>query len=226
MVLLVCLLALGIGAWSTLSGDQEEPDLAQVSDTEVTLPATQAGEVVENQPWDTLPQVTTSTADSSSETQQVWEADAPVEAVAESPVADYFVMPVTGNILKSFSLTELSYSETYGDYRFHPGIDIEADAGTRVKSAGAGVVKKVYADADLGETVVIDHGNGILAYYCGLNAVPMVSEGDTVLAGTDLGAVDTIPSECADAPHLHLAMQQDGLWVSPLKLMNMEAQSE
>lgn len=139
-----------------------------------------------------------------------------------TPVANYFVLPVTGEIIKGFSDTELQYSETFKDLRLHTGIDIACEAGSAVKAAGDGVVYEIKEDPNWGVTIVIDHGNGVKGYYCGLNKKPLVHKGDSVTSGTQLGSVDEIPAECLDQSHLHLAFTKNDAYVSPLELIGME----
>lgn len=212
-VLALSLMAAGAAAWSArVALPQVDDPVAQVSERQ---PVEQIDTPVSKQPADKISET------SSNEEPQKDSEEQPVEE-APSNTATYFVLPVSGEVTKKFNSEELQYSETFGDMRIHNGIDIAADLDSRVKSAGNGVVQKIYNDELNGSTVVIDHGNGIVAYYCGLNDLPMVSEGQSVLAGTDLGSLSTIPGESADKPHLHLAIQKDGEWVSPLALMNME----
>lgn len=157
-------------------------------------------------------------------TPQKTEQTTPVEKteseVEDNSVASFFVLPVTnGEILKEYDAKSLQYSNTYKDWRLHTAIDFAADAKTPVKSAGHGVVADVYYDTAYGQTVVIDHGNGIVAYYSGLNSSPSVKKGDRVTAGFQIGVIDQIPSEAVDAPHLHLRVEVDGVLKNPLEIM-------
>lgn len=136
----------------------------------------------------------------------------------QNNVAGYFVLPVTGEVLKDYSSTALQYSTTYNDMRLHLGVDISAEKGTAVKSAGDGKVLSVADTADFGTVITVDHGNKVTAKYCGLKNVT-VKEGDSVLLGQALGEIGTIPSECADEPHLHLEIFRDNKSVSPTKLI-------
>lgn len=218
-VLAFSLMAVGAAAWSATVG-LEHMEQELTAENSPGEPLAQADTLLSKEP---APQ----SADSKPRTAETEESAQPKRAASEQTdrdktVATYFVLPLTGEIIKKFDGEQLQYSETYGDLRLHAAIDIAGEPDSRIKSAGNGVVKQVYEDAATGNTVVIDHGNGITAYYCGLNNVPMVQTGDEVLAGSDLGSLATVPSECAEAPHLHFAMQKDGKWVSPLALMHME----
>ncbi len=137
---------------------------------------------------------------------------------APNTVAGYFVLPVTGEILKDYSDTTLQFSNTYNDMRLHTGIDIAAGEGTAVKSAGDGKVVSVEESKDFGNVVTIDHGNKITAKYCGLKNIT-VKGGDTVAAGQALGEIGTVPSECVDEAHLHFETYRDSKSVSPIELI-------
>lgn len=144
---------------------------------------------------------------------------APSKEEASSPVATSFAMPLKGDIAKSFSDSELKFSNTYKDMRYHEGIDINCDKGTSVKACGDGTVVAVINDSLLGIYIEIDHGNGIVSRYCGLNKNVLVSEGDIVKLGEKLGITDIVPSECVDAPHLHLEIFKDSKSVDPLSII-------
>ena len=169
-------------------------------------------------------------SDLSSETEVGGEANEPYDAPSSneetpssqesSPVATSFAMPLSGDIAKSFSDTELKFSNTYKDMRYHEGIDINCDKGSSVKACGSGTVVAVINDSLLGVYIEIDHGNGIVSRYCGLNKNVLVSEGDIVSLGEKLGITDIVPCECVDAPHLHFEVFKDSKSVDPLSIVN------
>lgn len=132
----------------------------------------------------------------------------------------YFVMPVTGEVIKKYSETELIYSETYHDMRIHSGIDIKPSGNTAVCSASKGKVTAIDENTAYGNTVTVDHGNGIFFRYCGLNNIT-VSEGDNLSAGDVLGQIGTVNCECSDEAHLHLEAFKDSIPVSPSKLLGL-----
>lgn len=133
-------------------------------------------------------------------------------------VAGYFVLPVTGEILKDYSDKALQFSNTYNDMRLHLGLDIAAGEGTAVKSAGDGRVLSVEDSKDFGTVVTIDHGNKVTAKYCGLKNVTVKSN-DIVAAGQAIGEIGTVPSECVDEAHLHFETYRDGRAISPINLI-------
>lgn len=229
MVLAACLIAVGAAAWTAISSlapppvDEGELNSSSLSDDIglVTSQQQSGGQAAVDKKVSDISDNRSSSAQTGSKAQTSSKADGGVDQTA-APVADFFVLPVTGDITKVYNDTELQYSETYKDMRLHTGVDIAAEPGSKVKAAGDGKVTDVYNDPLWGSTVVIDHGKGITVYYCGLNKTPTVTKGDVVAPGTQLGDVGEIPCEATDAPHLHLAIKQNDQWVSPLALMGME----
>ncbi len=144
-----------------------------------------------------------------------------VSSETQNTVADYFVLPLTGEILKPFSLKEMQYSKTFADWRLHNALDIAGEDGATIRSAGDGMVADAYDDAQFGRVVKIDHGNGVITVYCGLNSV-YVKKGEAVGINQDIGTLGAIPCESSDDIHLHFAVIRDGEYVSPLEIVNME----
>ena len=147
---------------------------------------------------------------------------APTTTTAQKLEKVTYTLPVKGKLHKSFSGTELVYSETMEDWRVHEGIDITAAKGDKIKTAAAGEVLDIIDDAMLGTTVVIRHNDGLMAYYSGLTAKPLVKKGQKIDEGTVIGALDVVPCEVVDPPHLHLAVKQNGEWVDPVKVMDLK----
>lgn len=136
-------------------------------------------------------------------------------------IADFFVLPLTGEILKPYSLKEMQYSATFADWRLHNAIDIAGKNGTTICSAGDGRVSDVYDDAQYGKVVKIDHGNGIITVYCGLSSA-YLKKGDVVGINQDIGILGEIPCESADKSHLHFAVIKNGAYISPLEIVKMD----
>ncbi|MDR2559394.1 MAG: M23 family metallopeptidase [Oscillospiraceae bacterium] len=129
------------------------------------------------------------------------------------------VLPAEGEIIQPFSNHELVRSNTLGVWKTHDGIDIRAPLGTPVLSMTNGTVSEVYADPLWGICVVIDHGDGILGCYFGLDKNVMVSVGQEVSSGDVIGAVgNTAEIEIAESPHLHFGVKKNGEWTDPLSL--------
>ena len=137
-----------------------------------------------------------------------------------TPYQDYYSLPLGTDILKDYSPDKPTYSATMGDWRTHSGIDFKAAEGEQVKAISYGTVTNVYDDALWGTVVQIDHGNGVIAKYCGFNKDALeIKKGSTVESGSLLGYLGTIPCEKSDLSHLHFEISYNGEIVEPLELM-------
>jgi murein DD-endopeptidase MepM/ murein hydrolase activator NlpD len=99
-----------------------------------------------------------------------------------------------------------------GARRFHAGVDIAAAYGREVPSAGAGEVVFSGAQGGYGNTVVVEHANGVRTRYAHLSSI-QVEAGAIVDAGTVVGRVGS--SGRSTGPHLHFEVLQDGQPVNP-----------
>ena len=232
IALLVCVIAAGVVGYFALLNDgepQNSDDLVQSVDqtdpgeaTPVTVPDKEPAEPViadrpvvvnrpvvggktdtaEKEPEETVPTVNTST---------------PVAAAQEPAVV---VSPLSGETVAVFSVDQLTYDATLGDWRTHDGIDIRAEAGTPVVATSAGTVLSVEEDGRLGVTVVIDHNNGYVTTYASLHPETVVLAGDSVSAGETIGAVgNTSLAEAGLGAHLHFSVAKDGEAVDPAEYL-------
>ena len=209
----VCLLAVGASSWiavQRIGGKELLGDASSLSLSYPTAVDRKVSDVPYSQPSEPESTVSVSSVPASSE--------ASSQEPSSSEASPFFVLPVGGSIVKDFDSDNLQYSETFKDWRLHLGIDIAAELGTPVLASASGTVTEIRDDALMGTVVVIDHGDGIIASYCGLNKSPSVQKGDRVEAGKQIGVVDTIPSESVEASHLHFAILQNDVPISPLEL--------
>lgn len=118
-----------------------------------------------------------------------------------------FAKPIEGEVLKLYSIDKVIYSKTLELWKTHDGIDIKANIGTTVKSIEKGIVEKVYEDAFLGMTVVIDHGQGYKSSYSNLATNTNVKVKQSVIKGQKIGTIsNTAIGEIKDEPHLHFML--------------------
>lgn len=138
------------------------------------------------------------------------------DTVKTEPYQKSYVMPINGDILKDFSADTLQYSQTFGDMRLHPAVDVAAKEGTFISALTDGKVLSVEESATLGKVITIDHGDGLIVKYACVKD-PKVKAGTTVKAGDLIGAVGTIPCESSDQTHLHLEATKDS---KPISIMD------
>lgn len=140
----------------------------------------------------------------------------PQSAVATVTRAESFSLPLGNAVSKHASLAELVYSKTMEDWRVHNGIDFPGATGDPVKAVNNGIVLSVKDDALWGTVVEIDHGEGMVARYCGLGKGSTVNEGDTVKINDKVGNLSVIPIESADGVHLHFEVRINGAYADPI----------
>jgi murein DD-endopeptidase MepM/ murein hydrolase activator NlpD len=124
-----------------------------------------------------------------------------------------FVAPVPGPSNSAFG--RLSVFNGKPGSR-HQGADFQANAGTPVIAPNAGVVVLASDLYFSGNTVVVDHGEGLFSLMAHLSRVA-VEPGASVGKGDRLGDVGATGR--VTGPHLHWAVRLGGVSVDPLSLM-------
>ena len=220
-VLGICLVTAAVAGWFLLlddsggTGEVETPPVEAAAPAEVPVELSEAP--AEPEVPETPPEPAAQVPAAAMPEVSVPEPEVPV--VAEAP--QLVVSPLSGKVVAAFSVDQLVYSETMGDWRTHDGIDISAQAGTKVLAASAGTVLAVEDDALMGTTVTLRHSGGYQTTYACLQATPAVEQGDTVTAGQVIGAVGTTAAaESAQGPHLHFSVTKDGDAVDPEEYLN------
>ncbi|PKM75018.1 MAG: phage tail tape measure protein [Firmicutes bacterium HGW-Firmicutes-17] len=127
--------------------------------------------------------------------------------------------PVGGGVTSDFGWRTHPIT---GDQRFHEGIDIGAGYGTPVGAAGAGEVTKAGWYGGYGNTVILDHGNGLSTLYAHLSEI-MVSVGQLVSQLQTIGLVGSTGN--STGPHLHFGVYQDGVPIDPSSLFGFNVGS-
>lgn len=121
------------------------------------------------------------------------------------------VRPCDGILSRGFGMHNDPFT---GTYQPHNGIDIAAARGTPVFATADGVVRYAGFQTKLGNTVVIDHSNGIRTYYGHLSKT-QVLKGQRVSRHDLIGLVGS--SGYSTGPHLHYEIRQSGRPVNPYK---------
>ena len=145
------------------------------------------------------------------------------EPTAAPSVTLKTVSPLEGQTVAVYAMDSLTYNQTTRDWRVHNGIDIAAEAGTKVCAAADGEVYTVYEDDAMGMTVVIRHMDGYTTRYASLAEQVSVKPGDKVSAGQAIGTVgNTALMESAIGDHLHFSVTRDSNPIDPAKFLAMK----
>lgn len=128
--------------------------------------------------------------------------------------------PLAGEIYREFTMDDLVYYESIGEWRVHKGVDIKPKDTLLIESALAGTVESINTSELTGTEIVIDHGNNIKTLYSNLVSAS-VKVGEHVQQGQAIGNVGkTVSIEAADGAHLHFELFVDGKNVNPLDYIN------
>jgi len=127
-------------------------------------------------------------------------------------------IPTTLPILSGY------YSSNYGQRidpitgrsSFHTGVDIIAPAGTSIMAAAGGVVSGVEFQPEYGNTVDVDHDNGLTSRYAHLSK-SLVKVGDVVMKGQHIAYVGSTGR--TTGPHLHFEVREKGIPLNPNKFL-------
>lgn len=126
-----------------------------------------------------------------------------------------FLNPLKSKITSNFG-TKRVYNGKLKSY--HSGVDFKAKKGTKILASNAGIVvisqNRFYA----GNSIVLDHGNGIYTGYYHLSKLSkkvgqLVQKGEVVGLSGSSGRVT--------GPHLHFSTKVNGITVDPLQLISV-----
>lgn len=124
--------------------------------------------------------------------------------------------PTSGNLTTGYGVRRY-YNGVFAEDYFHRGLDYGADTGKPVIAPAAGRISLIGRANQrfniLGNTVGIDHGQGLLSIMLHLSRIE-VQEGDFVEAGQVVGRVGA--TGAVTGPHLHWGLYVHGLSIDPV----------
>jgi murein DD-endopeptidase MepM/ murein hydrolase activator NlpD len=105
-----------------------------------------------------------------------------------------------------------------GSAAFHAGLDFKGATGAPIYSAAHGKVAFVGRRPGYGNSVDIDHGNGLRTRYAHMSAF-RARVGESVRAGQQIGAVGSTGR--STGPHLHFEVRLNGQPINPRPLLEV-----
>ena len=121
-----------------------------------------------------------------------------------------FDLPVDGRFSSIFGLKRIYNKQKR--IRRHTGLDIAAPTGTIIKSPAKGKVIRTGSYFFTGNTVFIDHGQGLITMYCHLDKTH-VRAGQQLTQGQSVGTVGMTGR--VSGPHLHWVVSLNNTKVEP-----------
>ncbi|NVJ53647.1 MAG: M23 family metallopeptidase [Campylobacteraceae bacterium] len=130
-------------------------------------------------------------------------------------IKEKFIYPLETKITSDFGKKRV-YNGTLKSY--HSGTDYRASVGTKIKASNDGKVVIAKNRFYAGNSIVIDHGNGIYSGYYHLSKM-YYKEGDLIKKGDILGLSGSTGR--VTGPHLHFSFRIHGVQVDPLQAIRV-----
>lgn len=112
------------------------------------------------------------------------------EAPVQTPTLNFvesngLVRPVAGDILMHYSMEGSIYFKTLDQYKYNPAVIFSVAEGTQVSACAEGKVIDIFEDAQIGQAVTLDLGNGYHVTYgqlrdIGVTLDSYVNAGDVI----------------------------------------------
>ena len=128
----------------------------------------------------------------------------------EENVVIEFRKPVNGPTSSPFGLRRFFNEQAR---KPHSGLDIAAPEGTPIQSPAPGTVLDTGDFFFNGNTVLLDHGQGLVTMYCHMSKID-VTPGQTVNTGDKLGEIGMTGR--VTGPHLHWGVSLNDARIDPL----------
>ncbi len=126
-----------------------------------------------------------------------------------------FITPMKSKITSVFG-TKRVYNNTLKSY--HSGTDFKAAIGTKIHAVNSGIVRLASDRYYAGNSVILDHGQGIYTCYFHLSKIH-VKVGQKVKQNEVLGLSGATGR--VTGPHLHFSARVHGIQVDPMQLLEI-----
>ena len=133
---------------------------------------------------------------------------------ATDQIALSFIKPAEGPYSSPFGLKRFFNNQPR---RPHSGLDIAAPTGTPIIAPADGVVINTGDYFFNGNTIFIDHGQGLITMYCHMDTID-IAEGTEVKTGEKIGEIGSTGR--VTGAHLHWSVILNNTTVDPLLFLN------
>jgi len=127
-----------------------------------------------------------------------------------------FIRPVEGRVTTDFGTKRTVNKQTKG---WHKGVDLASNTGVPIKTPAGGKVLMAEELIGSGNSVVVDHGLGIVSVYFHMSSIK-AKPGQVVRPGDTLGLVGS--TGFSTGPHLHWGVYVFGTSVDPFIFMKSD----
>jgi hypothetical protein len=165
----------------------------------------------------TLPeeQVTLGPGDQARVDREAKELSAIWSRVTERLWEESFIMPLDGGLSTRFGTRRIINSNKRSAHR---GVDIKGMMGEPVKASNRGLVVYIGDTFFGGNTVLVDHGQGIYTVYMHMSKVNVIKR-ELVSRGDVIGLVGSTGR--STGPHLHFGVKVGGVSASPVSMTRL-----
>lgn len=126
-----------------------------------------------------------------------------------------FIYPVENQVTSIYGTNRVFNGDVQS---FHNGLDLKAPMKTPVHASAAGTIALAHSLFFTGNTVLIDHGFGVVTLYAHMSELK-VKQGDHVEAG-DLIGLSGMTGR-ANGPHLHFGFIINKVKVNPIEALKV-----
>lgn len=129
--------------------------------------------------------------------------------------SDGLLRPLEGEALIPFSMDGTVYFSTLDKYAYNPALMLASQEGTSILACAAGRVIDIFQDAEIGQAVTMDLGDGYQLTYGQLKGLNVAL--NSYVNPGDLIASVAAPTKyyCVEGANLYLKLTQNGTPVDP-----------